>query len=131
MAVPKDDDADSLRQAETALGGAAAARDAEAVLAHFAAEAVVFPPNAPEIRGWKAVGELIRGNLAVPGFSIRTELQQAEAFGDLGYTLVGYETEDREVEGRLRRETGRVLRLWKRQGDGEWKVILEIMSAER
>jgi hypothetical protein len=45
---------------------------------------------------------------------------------DLGYTYGSYDLQS--VKGAASREKGYYVRVWKREADGEWKVVLDVTS---
>jgi len=50
--------------------------------------------------------------------------------GDMGYTWGHYEGRSRDADGNQRVTTGRYLTIWRKEPDGNWKVILDSSNEE-
>ena len=66
------------------------------------------------------------GALDKPDYSLAWEPLFAEGSGDLGYTHGTYRRERVDSEGNTVVETGRYVTIFRRNTDGEWKVVLDI-----
>ena len=55
---------------------------------------------------------------------IGTDISSA---GDLGYTYGEYEMQPPRGFG-ARRERGSYLRIWRRQPDGQWKIVVDVTN---
>ena len=51
------------------------------------------------------------------------------ASGDLGYTYGTYEFRSRDKDGKLGSTYGKYVTIWRKQGDGSWKVALDMGNA--
>lgn len=63
-------DEKALMQTSRDWAKAAASADAEAILAYWAEDAVVMPPNKAAITGKAAIRGFVAESLKIPGFSI-------------------------------------------------------------
>lgn len=133
MAMTRGNKSTTLQQAELALEKAAAAKDVEGALSHFAEQAVLLPPHTPAIRGKGAIRSVVAEGLATPGFSLRTEVTRAETSrsGDLGYTMVNYEVRRTGPAGKPTSDRGRLVRVWEKRPDASWKVTVEIWNSDQ
>ena len=125
-------DMDALRaeiQAmEDAYAKAQNARDAEAVVAYYADDAVSLGPNQPPLVGKAAILADIRANMAedtTSGVTTRFEVVDLFADGDLavevGRTL-------RTGPDGTERETGKYISVFERR-DGKWICIRDIYNS--
>jgi ketosteroid isomerase-like protein len=48
--------------------------------------------------------------------------------GDLGYTYGTYDFKGNGADGKEAAENGGYARVWKRQANGKWKVVLDILN---
>ena len=119
---------EELREAEAALTRAAAALDLGTVLSNFADDAVVLPPGLPALEDRDAIRTFMADALAATEYSVDTETIRAEAAAsaELGYTFSTYNVSGTPPGGKRVAESGRVVRLWKKQSGGAWKITLEI-----
>ena len=52
------------------------------------------------------------------------------ATGDMGYTWGHYEGRSKDADGNTRVTTGRYLTIWRKETDGNWKVVLDSSNEE-
>lgn len=97
-------------------------------LAHFAEGASIYPPNSPPIVGKRGIRDYYAKVFAKPGFRLTWSPSGAGVADsvDLGYTVGEFEVAARDEDGSQIRRTGKYCMVWKKQGDGSWKVILDI-----
>jgi ketosteroid isomerase-like protein len=50
--------------------------------------------------------------------------------GDLGYTTGSYEVTVNDAEGNPVTSRGKVVVVWKKQPDGNWKAVLDIWNSD-
>jgi uncharacterized protein (TIGR02246 family) len=104
---------------------AAKARDAARVASFYAEDAVVMPPNAPPIKGRRAIQQdherLFKES---PSFELTATPIASETSGDLGY-IQGEFVVKRQGGGEVR---GKYVEVWKRI-QGEWKILYDINNA--
>src|SRR5437867_2849205 len=67
----------SLMQASRDGAKASATRDVDLIASFWAEDAIVLPPDQSAVVGKRAIREFIRQSLAMPGFSISWEPEQA------------------------------------------------------
>ena len=119
--------------AETDLAFAAAAsaaEDAELIASYWADEAVIIPPDSPEVRGKAAILEFVRESMALPGFSVTWEPVEVQ-IGPSG--LVGFTTGPNrftvpDADGNIMTVDGTYVTVWQKQADGSWKCVVDIWN---
>ncbi len=79
----------AIREAERLVVKAANGGDVEQMVASFAEDAAVLPPNAPAVTGKESIREWAASLLASPGFAVKYQNDKTElsGAGDLGYTI--------------------------------------------
>lgn len=69
----------AIRAADTAWSKAAEAKQVDAHVAYYTADAIVLPPNEPLTTGNEAIRKLIGDFFAMPGFSVKWQPTKVEA----------------------------------------------------
>jgi ketosteroid isomerase-like protein len=103
---------------------AATTKDVDKFISFLAADAAVYPPGAPVVRGADAIRKEYSAMAAAPGFSLTWTPSSADvgSSGDLGYTSGAY-----EISG----EKGKYITVWKRTGGtGNWMVAEDIFNPD-
>ncbi len=79
----------AIREAERLVVKAANGGDVEQMVASFAEDAAVLPPNAPAVTGKESIREWAVSLLERPGFAVKYQNDKTElsGAGDLGYTI--------------------------------------------
>ncbi len=104
--------------------------DVAAFTAFFAADGSFLPPGAPPAQGHQGIGTLAAYLFATPGFSIEWVAGSADvsASGDLGFTLGGYVQTATDDQGQPTTTRGKYVTVWRKQPDGQWKVVADIFN---
>lgn len=122
----------ALRAMDSALSAAVAARDPERTAGFYADNAVLMPVAEPIVEGRAAIREEWRHVFGIPGFTNTSRLVAVEASraGDLAYLRGIYETPMLGPGGQQVIERGKWVSLWKRQADGEWRIVVDIFNTD-
>jgi uncharacterized protein (TIGR02246 family) len=120
----------AIRTTDANWLAAATARDLERVLPFWADDATILPPGAPTIAGKEAIRQYVSGAFATPGFSItwKTEKVEVSLSGDLAYSTGTDRISVTTHDGKSVTEENRGVVIWKKQPDGSWKCILDVIS---
>jgi len=123
----------ALRDAADAYHHAASAKDRDAVVAFYADDAVMIPPNAGRVEGIDGVRNYRFG--FIENLSVDTQFAtirvDVSAGGDVGWTLAMVEVTFTDADGQPASDRIRDFHVWKRQADGSWKVVVDIWNSER
>jgi len=126
---PGRSDLDSVRAAERAQLAAYKARDADAVVSGYAADAAVIVAGQAPATGRDAIRAGVARMVADPAFSIALDNRRTEASGDIAFTSGTYRvTYTQPGSGQPAREEGQYLTVFRRQSDGSWKAIQDIAA---
>ena len=120
----------AIRLADANWLAAAKARDLERTLPFWADDATILPPGDPAITGKAAIRQYVAGAFATPGFSIswNTDKIEVSSSGDLAYSTATDHITFDNSEGKMIVADNRAVAVWKKQPDGSWKCILDMMS---
>ena len=105
----------------------ASVKDADRFLSYFAPDASIYPTGMPVVTGTANIRQMWTGMTSDPGFALSFEPSKAEvaASGDIGYTTGTYHSTMGGVK-----EAGKYVTAWKKQADGQWKVMEDIFNAD-
>ena len=124
--------ADAIRAADAAWEKAFSGHDTTAAVAAVEATGSVMAPNAPIATGPEAIRAAFNGFYALPKMTIHWTALTAEAArsGELGYTRGTYELNYEDAKGKPVSDKGKYATVWRKQGDGSWKVVLDIFNSD-
>jgi uncharacterized protein (TIGR02246 family) len=122
----------AVREADAAWSKAAAAKDIEAYLSFLAEDASVFPPNAPLLAGKEANRKAVSEEMTNPGYAVSWQANKVEASrsGDLAYSIGTYQGTMNDAKGKPVTDRGKYVTVWKKQPDGQWKVVADIYNSD-
>jgi uncharacterized protein (TIGR02246 family) len=112
--------ADAAKRADTAIVGAI-----------FAEDVVVMMPNQPAQRGLDAARRSFASMFApstVKQFDLKTD--DVAVGGDLAVETGSYEMTLQPPGGREVKDKGKYITVWKRQADGSWKIIRDMVNSD-
>lgn len=123
-------DQDGIRAADLSFAAAANAGNLDGVIAVYADEASLLPPNFPPQKGRDAIRKFWGGLLGA--YTTRFELnsETVEGRGDLAYNLGQYKlSATPKAKGpQPIEEEGKFVEILKRQPDGSWKYVVDMYS---
>jgi ketosteroid isomerase-like protein len=111
---------------------AAEGKDAGAVAAYWAEDAVLMQDNIPTIRGREAARQFVEGAFKMPGFKIQWEPIEAHvsASGDMGYIIERSTITEPGADGKPVTSEARAVTVWRKDAKGEWRNAVDISNAE-
>ena len=118
----------SLREAAASYVTLANAGDEVALAALYAPDATQYPPNGDPVTGPSGIAAWANRIASTPGFHLEPrplELTVSES-GDVGYTLEALELTVTGPDGEPMVQHLRDFHVWKKQGDGSWKIAVDI-----
>ena len=120
----------AIRTTDANWLAAATAHDLERVLPFWADDATILPPGEPAIVGKEAIRQYVSAAFATPGFSItwKTEKVEVSQSGDLAYSTGTDRISVTTRDGKSVTQENRGVVIWKKQPDGSWKCILDVLS---
>lgn len=123
---------DEIRAADSTWAAATKAKNVDDFMQVIADDCVIMNPNAPAISGKAAVRAWITQSMAMPGFKVTWEASTIDvaASGDLGYSSGTYQFKMTMPDGTPMGDFGKYATIWKKQTDGSWKVVLDIVNSD-
>ena len=133
--APNTHDADvkAIRDVEAAAVQAFAAKDVDKLAAFYADDASVLSPDAPAINGIAAIKTALKQFFADKNFTntIASDKVDAAKSGDLGYSQGAFTMTmtDRKSK-KLLTERGKYVEVFRKQADGGWKAVADILNED-
>lgn len=94
----------------------------------YTEDAIIFPPNAPAVKGHEAILGFLQ---TFPSFSdYKQETQEIEGFGDFAYDRETYSVTMMPPGLPAVKDTGRIIWIWRKQADGSWKLWREMWNSD-
>ncbi len=123
----------AIREADRQYSEAAAAKDVDRLVAFFAEDGWLLPPDQPAITGQMGRRNFASEMTTIPGFAVSWQTTDAwvSRAGDLGYTLATLELTMDDAEGNPVTRQGKDFHVWKKQPDGSWKVVIDIWNFDQ
>lgn len=104
-------------------------KDADAYLARYADDAVLYGPNMAPLVGKDAIRAFVEQAFATPGFSVRWT-PQSETFssaGDVGWTTASIEIVEPNAMGALVTRRGWTVCIWRRTSQ-DWRCVVDVFG---
>jgi uncharacterized protein (TIGR02246 family) len=121
----------AIEAANARFADAAKRGDTSVVAAIFADDVLVMMPNQPAQRGIDAARKSFASMFTpstVKQFDIKTE--DVAVGGDLAVETGSYEMTLQPPGGREMKDKGKYITVWKRQPDGSWKIIRDMVNSD-
>ena len=123
----------AIRSANADCSKAWAAKDVDRILSCYSVDASVLPSNAPIVTGKEAIRDLWSQLFEIPGFAVSWDISKLEVSraGDLAYTRGTYEVMVNDATGNPVMGRGKWVGVWKKQADGQWKMVVDIGNSDQ
>ncbi|MGA2268830.1 MAG: DUF4440 domain-containing protein [Bryobacteraceae bacterium] len=128
-----DADVQALKDTEAAWAKVMAAKDFEKSMSYYADDASLLMPNAPAINGKDAIRTAFKPMFDDPNFSLPFQGSRIEVAksGDLGYTQGTYTLTVTDPKTKKPvTDKGKYLTAYKKQADGTWKAVADMISSD-
>ena len=94
----------------------------------YAENAKIFPSNSPMLSGRKAIQEFWQGAIDSGLKGATLTIVELEEHGDMAIEVGAYTLDLRPKGGPPAKDEGKYVVVWKRQGDGSWKLAIDIFN---
>jgi len=120
----------AIRAADAQWLAAATTHDLEKILPFWSDDATILAPGSPAVVGKAAIRQYVAGAFATPGFSItwKTDRIEVAGSGDMAYSTGSDKISVNTPDGKTVTEENRSIAVWKKQADGSWKCVYDVMS---
>ena len=122
----------ALKNLDAEWSKAAGAKDVDKTASYYSDDALVLPPNMATINGKQGARAMWQGMFGVPGFGGGWKASKVEVArsGDLAYVTGTYELSETDAKGKPMTDKGKYLEVWKKQGDGTWKCVVDMFNSD-
>ena len=122
----------AVRKADADWVKAAQTKKVDDWVAFYTEDAVALPPNEKTAVGKENIRKPVGDMLGLPGLSISwqpTKVEVAKS-GDLAYLYGTYQMTATGADGKPMSDNGKMVEIWKKQADGNWKCIVDTWSSD-
>ena len=131
-AVDNRAEAAAIQKLDEQWSATAAKNDVAGTVAFYAPDAVLLPPNAPMAKDPRSIRESWAALLG-PSTAVSWKVTKAEVArsGELGYLYGTYDVAVKNAKGGPAvHDTGKLVEIWKKQADGNWKCIVDTYNSD-
>jgi len=129
----RDADAKAIKEMETAWMKDINTKDPEKWLSHLTDDASFLAPGAPIATGKDAMKSIVKSLVSDPNFALSfssTKVEVAKS-GDIGYSVGMYSLTMSDPVTKVRMvDTGKYLTTFKKQSDGSWKAVADMINSD-
>lgn len=128
----RDADERAIRDLDAEWAKAAAAKNLDQVMTVFTDDASLFLPNEPIAMGKPAIRVEWTKLTSNPGYALSfspSRVDVAKA-GDMAYEFGVYNLMLTGPDGKPINDRGKYVAVWKKQPDGKWKVVADIINSD-
>ena len=120
-------DQGKLETAARAFEAGCNSKNWDAVAALYAEDAVLMPPNMPDVQGRQAIRDFFAG--FVPVSDMRLDCKEIQGCGDMAYVAGTYSMMVHPPGGAAVKESGSFLEVHRRQADGSWPIVRDMFHS--
>jgi ketosteroid isomerase-like protein len=127
------DDEQTIRDLDVRWSKAAENKDAAECANFYSETGSVMPFNAPIATGKEKIYEVWTQLMAKPGFSLHfvpTKVEVAKS-KDMAFDVGTFELKLNDPQGAPMTIPGKYVVVWKKQGNGSWKVETDIFNSDK
>ena len=90
----------------------------------------MLAPNSPIATGKDAIAKLVASDFAHDDLVWQPDKVGVARSGELGYTSGTYQMRFKDASGKTASDKGKYLTVWKRQADGQWRVLFDMFNSD-
>jgi len=129
--IRNEDVRSEIRKSLTQSASAFNQGDVETILASYAPDAVVLPPNSPAEQGIVAIRQLWESLLAAGYRNATFEVDEIEHWGDVALAIGRYRVQIANTAGAIEEDRGKYVGHWRRMPDGQFRVTVSMWYSDR
>jgi uncharacterized protein (TIGR02246 family) len=109
------------------------AKDAAGAASYYAEDGRIMPQGMPIAQGREAIQQVWSEMFKMPDVSLSWENSetQVSSGGDLAYNIGKYDMSFKDPKGKPVVDKGKFVVVWKKQADGNWKVVADIFNSDQ
>jgi uncharacterized protein (TIGR02246 family) len=111
---------------------AASSGNVEKTVSYWAEDAMLMSAGQPQLKGKKAIRQMVEESYKIPGFRISWQPQSVEVSenGDMAYLIEDAQISFTDSTGKTITQNNKAVSIWRKQGDGSWKNVVDISTPE-
>jgi ketosteroid isomerase-like protein len=121
---------DAILAADAAWMKVYHAKDLARSVAFCDEQGSMLAPNVPIATGRDALVKAIASDFVNANLTWHANKVGVARSGDLGYTSGTYDNSFKDPSGKTIYDKGKYLTVWKKQADGEWKVLYDVFNSD-
>ncbi len=103
-------------------------KDPASVAALYTEDATLLPPNSEAIRGRQGIEAFFKTGMQMGISEATLETVDVEYLGDVAYEVGAYTMKIEPEGGQATVDKGKYVVVWKREGDGPWKLAIDMWN---
>ena len=123
-------DAQAVKDREAAWSKDCASKDPAKFASVYADDATLMLANEPIVHGASNIKAVVGPMMQDKNFALSFQADKVEVAGDLAYSQGAYSMTMTDQKGNPATDKGKYLTVWKKQADGSWKVIEDIVNSD-
>ena len=123
-----DADKTAIQQTTTEFVQNMRAKNFAGVAALYASNAVLMPPNAPEVRGTAGIQAFLESLPPLTDFNL-TQVTMAGS-GDVAFVRGTYSMTIMMPDSTTAPDVGKYIEIWRKQADGSWLISHDIFNSD-
>ncbi|HKV05543.1 MAG TPA: SgcJ/EcaC family oxidoreductase [Candidatus Acidoferrales bacterium] len=123
----------AVRATDAEWSKTAATKDVEKTISYYTDDAILLAPGAPPVVGRDELRKAWQRMLAAPGLHLTTAPISVEVArsGELAWEVGSFQVKTLDHAGKASTQSGKFVLVWKKQGDGSWKVAADTNGNDR
>ena len=111
---------------------AATSGNVEKTVSYWAEDAMLMSAGQPQLKGKKAIRQMVEESYKIPGFRISWQPQSVEVSenGDMAYLIEDAQISFTDSTGKTITQNNKAVSIWRKQTDGSWKNVVDISTPE-
>ncbi len=102
--------------------------DPASLAALYTEDATLLPPNSEAIRGRQGIEAFFKAGIQMGISEATLETVDVEYLGDVAYEVGAYTMKIEPEGGQATTDQGKYVVVWKREGDGPWKLAVDMWN---
>jgi len=103
--------------------------DAKAATKYYTTDAIVAPPNAPEVKGQEAIEKLWQSFISMGKATVKLNTVNTVVSGKLAVVYQAYQFEVTMGDGQAIKDNGKSVVVYEEQVDGNWLIINDMWNS--
>ena len=111
---------------------AASSGNIEKTVSYWAEDAMLMSAGQPQLKGKKAIRQMVEESYKIPGFRISWQPQSVEVSenGDMAYLIEDAQISFTDSTGKTITQNNKAVSIWRKQTNGSWKNVVDISTPE-